>query len=180
MGYAPGEAGADVGITRRQVLAASAAVGGAAVVGAGATGLRWWDRPPGHDLKVLSAEEYALVQAVGEAWMPPGGEPAISGAEARVGDFFDDVLVTMPAEQRRLLKLLLHALDERTIPMHFSRFVNLDLATRTEVLGGWMDSSIYLERQAVGALLVLLAMGYTVHPEVSSFFSPMFGCGFSR
>lgn len=169
-----------MGITRRQVLAATAALGGAAAVGAGTTAVRWWDRPPGKDLETLSDAEHAFVQSVGEAWMPPGGEPAISGAEARVGDFIDDVLVTMPAEQRRLLKLLIHALDERTVPLHLSRYVNLDLATRTEVLSGWLDSSIFLERQAVSALLVLIAMGYTSHPEVAKHFSPMFGCGFAR
>lgn len=169
-----------MGLTRRQVLAATAAMGGAVAVGAAGTVGRWWDTAPDAELQVLSRDEYDFVQAAAEAWMPPGGDPAISGAEAGVGRFFDDFLVTIPAQQRTLLKLLLQALDERTVPLHLSTFKNLDLETRSEVLDGWVESSIYVERQAAAALMALMSFGYTLHPDVSKFFSPMFGCGYAR
>lgn len=167
-------------ITRRHVLAATGALGAAVVVASGAAVVRWWDRPPGAGLKTLSEDEHAFVQAMAEAWMPPGGEPAISGAEARVGDFLDELLVTMAPTQTRLLKLLMHALDARTVPLHLASYQHLPLATRTEVLRGWRASSLYPERQAVAALLALIAFGYETHPEVSRVFAPMFGCGFGR
>ncbi len=169
-----------MGITRRQVLAATAALGAASVVGVGAVGIAWWDRPPGEGLRALSASEYALVQALAEAWMPAGGEPALSGADANVGAFFDEVVSQMAPLQGKLLKTLLHALDARTLPTHGAFYTGLDLPTRTAVLGGWLDAETYLARQAIGAVMALISFGWTLHPEVTAVFAPSFRCGYGR
>lgn len=169
-----------MGITRRHVLAAMAGMTAAGAVGVGVTGMRWWDRPAGDGRIVLSEGEHGFVQALAEAWMPPGGEPSISGSEARVGDFVDEVIAHMQPTQAKLLRVLLHALDEETVPTHLARYQTLPLETRSEVLRGWMDSSWYLQRQAVSAVLALVSFGYTLHPEVSRIFSPLFGCGYGR
>src|SRR5262249_29739543 len=67
--------GGRVRITRRQVLAAAAALPAAGGLAAAGLAWRWWDRPPGEGLKVLSAREHDFVQALAEAWLPPGGDP---------------------------------------------------------------------------------------------------------
>jgi len=83
------------GITRRQVLAAIGAVPVVGALGAAATAWQWWDRPAAEGLVALSADKHAFVQALAEAWMPPGGSPPISGAEAELGRFLDDVVGSM-------------------------------------------------------------------------------------
>lgn len=164
-------------LTRRAVLAAAAASAAVVAGGAGVVG-SWYDRPAGEGLSVFSPEEHGFVQALAEAWMPPGGEPAISGAEARMGDFLDGVVATMAPTQGKLFRLLLHALDAETLPTHAAHFQTLPLETRTAVLAGWMTSPWYLQRQAVSAVLALLSFGYTEHPAVAVHFRPFFRCGF--
>lgn len=165
-------------ITRRSLLAAGAAMTAASAVGLGAHGWSWYDRPPAAGLSAISQEEHDFITAVAEAWMPPGGVPAISGAEAKLGDYMDAVVASMAAEQGRLFRLLFHALDEETILSHGARFHRLDLEERTRVLAAWTSSPWFLQRQAIGALMALLSFGYTEHPEVAPMLRPMFRCGF--
>jgi hypothetical protein len=167
-----------VAITRRHVLAAMGGLAAAGAVGVGTTAWRWWDRPPGEGLAALSAEEHGFAQALAEAWMPPGGEPAISGAEARMGDFLDQVVASMAVQQGKLFRLLLHLLDEETVLTDAARFQNLSLERRQEVLAGWLGSPWFAQRQAVSAVMALISFGYTEHPEVVPMLKPMFTCGF--
>jgi hypothetical protein len=169
-----------VKITRRQVLAALAGVPVAGGLGVGGTAWRWWDRPAGAGLKRLSADEHDLAQALGEAWMPPGGDPPLSAAEAGVGAFLDEVVDGMEPAMGRQLKLLLQALDDLTLPTHLSAFRHLPLETRTEVLDGWLNGDVWLLRNGVQALLILLGTGYTTHPEVVARLRPYFPCGYGR
>jgi hypothetical protein len=167
-------------ITRRQLLAAGLAVAAAGAAGLGAVGASWWDRAPGAGLLVLSTDEHAFIQAIAEAWMPAGGEPALSGADAALGDWFDAVLSGMPGPPRRQLKLLLHGLDCLPIPTHASRYTTLQLQDRQEVLHGWLHSDQYLLRSAVQAVMVLVGLGWSTHPAVAEGMRPWFGCGFGR
>lgn len=166
-------------LTRREVLVATGAlVVGTAVVGEAAV-LRWWNHAPGANLKALSPLEYEVVQAMAEAWMPPGaGPPDVSGAEANCGAFVDEVCSRMDTWSRKGFKLLLHLFDDRTLLTHRKRFTELDRFDRAPILREWMDSPTYWERQAVGAVMILIAFGYEVHPEVSAVFAPLHGCGF--
>ncbi|TNE85101.1 MAG: hypothetical protein EP330_27245 [Deltaproteobacteria bacterium] len=167
-------------VTRRHVLAALAGTGALAVLGGGAVGWSWWDRPPGEGLKALSVDEHAFVQALAEAWMPPGGDPVISGAEAGLGHFMDDLLGPMVPGQAKELKLLLNLLDDFTVPRRLSRFQHLDLDTRIEVLRGWFESDNHLLRSGVQALIALLASGYTLHPSVAERVRRWYPCGYGR
>lgn len=167
-------------ITRRHVLAVLAVGGAASALGTGAVGLSWWDRPPGEGLKVLSPQEYDLVQAVGEAWMPRGGTPELSAADAEVGLFFDELLAHSPEDAARMLKLLLQALDDKPRIGWFSAYRHLPLESRQEILAGWIDHPRPLLRRAVHGMIVLLSMGWTTHPEVARILRPSFGCGYGR
>lgn len=167
-------------ITRRHVLAATGALAAAGALGVGGTLASWWDRPPGEGLEALSTREAGFVSALADAWMPPGGTPAIGGAEAGVDAFVDGVVATMSPFQRKGLKLLVEALDARPLPRHLARFQDLPRDTRTAVLDGWVNSSAYLDRQAISAVLALVSFGYTLHPEVTAFFRPHYGCAYGR
>jgi hypothetical protein len=167
-----------VRITRRQVLAAGAAVpvvGGLCACG---VAWRWWDRAPGEGLRALSTDEHDFVQAAAEAWMPPGGDPPISGAEARVGVFIDELVAAMSPAAGRELKLLFQALDDLAVPGHLSAFRHLPLETRTEVLRSWLHHDQWLIRLATTGVLILIGEGYTLHPAVADTLRPFFPCGF--
>lgn len=165
-------------LTRRGVLAAMAALPVAGTLGAGTLAWRWWDRPPMEGLRCLSSDEHGFVQAMAEAWMPPGGEPALSGADARLGDFVDGLAFAMPPNGARELKLLLQVLDDLPRLTHGSAYRHLDLAERAAVLSSWLHSDQWLLRNAAIAVLVLIAEGYTLHPEVAPLLRPHFRCGF--
>lgn len=165
-------------ITRRQILAATAAVPVLGALGVGTIGWQWWDRPPGEGLRALSTDEHDFVQAAAEAWMPPGGDPAISGSEAELGLFFDALVAAMSPAAARELKLLLQGLDDWTVPTRFSAFRNLPLADRTTVLHGWVHADQWLLRNAATAVLVLIAEGYTLHPQVVPRLQSYFPCGY--
>lgn len=169
------------GMTRRMVLAATGALGvGAAVVG-GTTYSRWWNQPAGKSLTSLSQEEYQVVQRLAEAWMPPGsGPPDISGAEAECGRFVDEVCTRMRADQRKLLKLALHIINQVPYVTTMKTLIQLDRYEAAPHLDAMLESDLFYLRQGVGAVMALIALGYTSHPEVAPSISPWFNCGFGR
>lgn len=167
-------------ITRRQVLAATALTAASTAGGVAAVGYAWWDQAPAPGLRALAPSEHAFAQALAEAWMPPGGDPPLSGADARLGDWLDGLLDGQPATPRTQLKLLLHALDHLTLPTHGAPYTTLPLDTRTTVLRGWLQSDQYLLRNGVQAVVVLLSLGWTLHPDVVGLVRPWFGCAVGR
>ena len=171
-------------LSRRQLLVLAAAVpvagGLLAVGGTGTLAWQWWDRPAGVGLLCLATDEHAFVQAIAEAWMPPGGEPALSGSEAELGHFLDGILAGMPMPQANELKLLLQALDDLPYLTQGAPFRSLDLATRITVLDGWLHSDQWLLRNAIIGLLSLIGTGYTTHPDVLPYVRPHFKCAYGR
>lgn len=165
-------------VTRRHVAAALAALPLIGAMGAGGLYLRWWDRPPGAAHQALSDDEYATIQALAEAWMPAGGLPHLSGADAKVGVFVDDLVAHLPHPERELIKLLIQALDDATLPRHFAGFRSLDRETRTMVVKKWLASDVIEERTAVRALLLLIAEGWVQHPDVLAALGGEFPCGY--
>lgn len=167
-------------VTRRHVLAALSATAIAGMLGVGTAAWQWWDRPAGADLKALADDEFEFVQALAEAWMPPGGSPALSGADAGLGHFMDDLVAAMPHAQARELKLLLQLLDDITVPRRLARFTHLDLALRTEVLAGWLSTENHFLRSGATALIALLSSGYTMHPDLAPTMRAFYHCGYGH
>lgn len=165
-------------ITRRQILAAAAAVPVVGALAAGGVAWRWWDRPPGAGLKRLSTEEHAFVQAFAETAFPPGGEPPLSGADAELGWFVDDLVDGMEPGMRVDFKLLLHALDDWTVPRRLAPFRSLSPEVRQQVLRNWLDHDVWLVRNALFGFLVLVSEGWSMHPEVRPLLAPYFRCGY--
>ena len=168
-------------LTRRQVMAAMAAVPVAGGLAAGTAAWQWWGRPPGQGLRALSDDEHAFVQALAEAWLPRGGSPRLSGADAELGLFLDDILASMRGVQARELKLLLQVLDDLPRLRHGGRpFRALSLDERIAQLDEWVHSDQWLLRNATQAVLALLGGGYTTHPDVLPHLSPWFKCAYGR
>src|SRR5690606_34716390 len=140
---------------------------------------RWYGAAPAEGRRVLSADEYDFVQALAEAWMPPGGRPALSGADADLGGWLDELLSHMDPTQAKLLKLLTQVLDDSALLTDGGAYRHLALERRTQLLLGWMRSSNSMFRAAVSGLVVLMGMGWSTHPEVVAVIGPMFRCGWS-
>lgn len=167
-------------LTRRHVLAAMAAVPVAGALGGGSLALRWYNKGPAAGRILLSSDEYDFIQSLAEAWMPPGGVPALSGADADLGAWFDELLTHMAPNQQTLLKLLVQILDDVPLVTDASTFRGLSLPRRVELLGEWLDASNPLFRAGVSGVIVLIGMGWTTHPDVAHVLAPRFRCGWSR
>ncbi len=164
-------------ITRRHVLAAMAAVAATGTTTAGGVAWQWWNRAPGEGLKALSQHEYDIVQAMAEGWMPRGGTPALSGADANLGAYLDSVLADMAPLDRKGLKLLIQAVDDLCLVSDGGTFRSLSVDRRSELVQFWLSSEINLVRSAFTALFILMSIGWTSHPDVAAHLSPMFPCG---
>ncbi len=163
-------------ITRRHLLAAAAATAAAGGLGVGALALRWWDQPVQAPWRHLSAGEVAFLQAAAEALFPPGGRPALAGADAEIPRFFDAILAAMEPTQARLMRLLLNALDASTVPTRGATFAALSGAERREVLQDWIRAEPCEYRAAAQSVMVLAGTAYTTHPATADFFGPLYGC----
>ena len=167
-------------ITRRHVLALTAAAAASAGGGVGLVATRWWDQPAGAGFRVLSTEEATFVSALAAAAWPATEAVALDGGAAGLDHFLDELLAVSPQIPRDLLRTLFHALDLWPVPTRGARFTSLRAADRDAVFMGWIDSELAEVRSAVQGVVLLLGMGYSTHPDVVSFMSPMFGCGFGR
>ena len=162
-------------ITRRHVLALTAALAAAGAVGVTAVGLSWWDQPPGADYRLLSAEEAALLRAYAEALYPAGGEPDLSGGEANLDRFVDEVLSHMPPFQAKGTKLLCHAVEALG-----GGFTARPLHERQVLVLEWLQHPVAEVRSVAQSMVLLLGMGYTTHPAAVGFFSDMWRCGYGN
>lgn len=165
-------------ITRRQLLQWTAALGLAGSVATGISISNWWETDPDAPYINLNLLEANVVNAVSGAAFPTGPTIELDGEKAGLDRFFDGVLSSMSTENRKLLKLLLEAVDRATLPTHATYFTNLPLGDRQRCVEQWLDSPSHLIRGAIQSLIVLLGMGYTAHPVASEHLSRYFRCGF--
>lgn len=164
-------------VTRRQLLAATAALAASAAIGAGAVGLHWYDQPADAGFVWLSEDEAAFVRAFAEGLYPAGGEPALGGGEAQLDHFIDAVIESMPAFQQQGLKLLFHALDSLALSSEGATFTALAAARREALILEWLQHPLAEVRSGVQSVVLLLGMGYTTHPQTVQHFSSISRCG---
>ena len=165
-------------ITRRHLLAIGAATAVVGTIGAGGLAIRWWDQPPEAPFKVLSSEEADIIRAIAGTAYPATSTILIAGEDAGLERFFDALLSHMPAQPSTLLKLLLHGLDGGTLLTHGSKFVNLTADQRADALHGWTQHDLAEFRNASQSLLLLLGMGWSIHPEVAPTMQQYHNCGY--
>jgi len=167
-------------LSRRHLLALIGAAGAVAAAGAASVGLRWWDQAPDAPFGALEDEEAAVVRAVGAAAFPGGASIALHGRDADLDRFFDVLLLALPAMQRKLLKLLLHALEYGAVLDQGGRLSALPEERQRAFVMGLLAHPVAEVRGAVQGLVVLLGMGYTTHPEVAPIMSAWHRCGYGQ
>ena len=110
-------------ISRRQFIAISTLT---AVGLAGAVSVySWWDTPAASPYTKLSEREGKFLSGLSAAAFPAGAAIPLSGGEARLDRFFDELLNTMPEENAVLIKLLLQGLDKTSVFWYGSSFHTL-------------------------------------------------------
>jgi len=118
---------------------------------------------------VLFDQERKIVTACAEVLLPAGGAIPLSGIDAGVVDYFDDVMARIPPTTRFLLRALLQFVERS--PLLYGPFrkpvTKLGLAERRKVLFGLMNSRLYLLRTAFLGLRTVLTIAYFGNEEVN-------------
>ncbi len=171
---------AAVQITRRHLLTFGALSAGAAAIGVGGTLVCWWDQKHAPDLSYLSPPEERFLTAFATTAYPATETVAMDGAEARLAHYFDALLLPMTSTDRKLIKAVLHVMDNLPRASLGSAFVGLEPQQQTEVLEAWLGHDSYELRALIQMLVLLLGMGYTTHPRVAGLMASWHGCGFGR
>ncbi len=118
---------------------------------------------------VLHDRERRIVAACAEVLLPEGGAIPLSGVDAGVVPYFDDVMARIPVTTRSLLRALLQFVEHS--PVMYGPFrrplTRLGLEDRRKVLRGLMNSRFYLLRTAFLGLRTVLTIAYFGNDEVN-------------
>lgn len=158
---------------------------GTIVSGIGSMGYRvvdWWNQPTADGAAVLSSEERSIARAVADAMFPgeeflDGGMP--NGVDAGIVEDLDEYLAAIDQRSSRLLRMLLHLIDEMAIPrgLRFQRFRARSRDERIAILKTWDNSSLMVRRKAFRSLKLIMAGGYCNHEDVLEAAGIDFRCG---
>lgn len=120
------------------------------------------------EYRCLTPGERSILDAVGEVLLPAGGPVPQSAADAGVIEYLDDYLFKIPARQRRLIRLLLRAVDLGPLLLRpgFKCFTGLSAAERERYLASWEQSGVYARRAAFTSLRALFTMAYLADESV--------------
>jgi hypothetical protein len=165
-------------ISRRHLLALSSAAAAAGMIGVGMEVIDWWDQPHGADFDVLADDEARFVRALALAAYPRVPDIDIDGATANLDHFLDQILRHMSETSRNLIRLLLHGLDTSTLLTDGARFSGLDVAARSDALQAWLNHDLSEVRNAAQSMVLLLGMGWTIHPAVVPKMRLLHSCGY--
>lgn len=117
----------------------------------------------------MTASERAVIQACAEVLIPAGGAIPVSGVEAGVVAYFDNVLARVPVTTRLLLRALIRFVE--VSPWVYgpfkTRMSRLAPEHRARVLRSLMNSRIYLLRTAFLGLRTVLTIAYFGSDEVN-------------
>ena len=167
-------------ISRRHLLALTAGTAAVGALGASGLAITWWNQAPTDPYKCLSKGEATFVRAWAGVAFPATDATPLSGDVAHLDRFFDQVLQFAPADATKMLKLLLNALNAASFPTHGSDFVTLDDAAKLDRFEAWTHSDFSLFRSATQGLVLLIGMGWSIHPEVAPVMKNMHSCGFGQ
>lgn len=119
---------------------------------------------------VLSGPEARLVEAVADAFFPPGGPIPLSGSEAGVLRYFDRYLRRAQITQRVLMRLLLVFTELSPVLFGPRRrpFTRLSQRDRLRFLDEERSSRLYLRRVSFIGLRALMTMAYLSNDEVAA------------
>jgi hypothetical protein len=123
---------------------------------------------PRHAPSMLNAKEQAVVSACADAFFPTGGAIPLSGTDAGVIAYFDQMVGDTPPKTRFLIRLLLRFIEHG--PWVFGlrgRFTRQSPEDRVRTLRSWETSSIYFLRISFQSIRTLLAMAYMANDDVT-------------
>ncbi len=118
---------------------------------------------------MLTPREARIVSALAETMFPTEGTTMPTVEEARVVDYFDDLLAHLPLKEKLLIRCLTALLEVQMLafnglrPSLFSRAKPED---RTRNLAGWETSSLFQRRLVFMAIRTLLLWAYVDSQEV--------------
>jgi len=157
--------------SRRSLLRGG--IGGSLLLGLGSVGLALQSttrgRAPSEALRVLTRDEYAIVQSVASRICPQPA-PDVPGADGvDVGVQVDRLLEYVGPEGSADVKTVLALFESGLVgALFFERvkpFTQLDPESQDRVLLAWRDSSIALRRTVYRALSSLTASTYYADPR---------------
>ena len=158
-------------VTRRSMLVAGLALGGAATVGAGLT----LPRPaPGY--RVLGAGELQIVEAIARVMFPAGHFP-VYGGDGGTAPMVDEFLAvyTDPSAVTPF-RFLLRSIQIGTLLSRGRPFTTLPVADAKEVLEVWASEDPFPRRLASDSFKVMLGAGFFRRPEVVAAIGWQAGC----
>ena len=138
----------------------------------------WWDQSPAPALERLSDTEAEIIASIADA-MFPGDGVFPGGNEVDVVSFFDHYLSSIAPETARLLRLLLHAIDDMgaVADLALTRFRNRTREERIAILRAWDNSLFFGRRGAFRGVKLVIATAYCEHPAVLRAAGIEFDCG---
>jgi hypothetical protein len=149
-------------VTRRQLLAATAAC---ATLGAGGVLAHLPAPAPGR--RLFSAAEVEVVNALADAFFPPGNPIGVAGAAVDVASELDRLLVEdLDHVVAPVFRHLLRGIEYATVATHGARFTQLERIARGEILESWSDPELVPRRMAYEVLKTCVGWAYMSAPQV--------------
>lgn len=138
-------------------------------------GFQWMGRPaPGALL--LSSRELEVVEATSEVLFPHGVFP-VAGGDGQTAPEVDRLLAdVIDPPVVGPFRSMLGALEWGTLVSRGTRFSDLTLAERTEVIDVWASENPTPRRMAFESLQAILAMAFFRRPEVNAAIGWRAGC----
>ncbi len=167
-------------LSRRGILKLGGGVV-AAVVVAAALGLRtlFADRPPSSQRAVFDDDEARTLVSIADAYFPVGNVFRISAHDVDIVGAIDEYASRLLPRERRMLRVLLRAVEQwpRLSLTSTARFSDLDTAQRQRVLQAFERSTLS-ERRLLGTLLrSLIGMPMFSDPRLLAAVGHRHGCG---
>lgn len=122
----------------------------------------------GH-MKVLTAREAKVVEAIGLTLFPSGGAIPLDAKEAGIVDYVDDLLFHIPMQERLLIRAMFALFELGPVLIPHPRpgpFTRLKPEHRATHLLGWENSRFFARRTAYSALRSVMMMAYGGNAEV--------------
>ena len=127
----------------------------------------------------LSDREVAILKAIGDCLIPPGGGIPGSGGDTLTLQRIDKMLVGVPEDKRFLLSALPLAFEHGTALFAFGgpRLTDMSPSERTEYLQKWAESDNLIQCQLMAAVKALYGFGYFDRDDVLQACGLPYFCG---
>lgn len=127
-------------------------------------------------LRVFSIKEAELINAIGNAMIPEGGNPPYKFEDLVLDLEVDSFFSYAHKDIRRAIKLFLKVLNYAPLFTKFKKFTSLSEKEREEFLQKWEKSRIGFKRQVIIVLKGFIMLTYYNHRLVQERIGFRFKC----